>query len=136
MFNKIWRERKQKGKVTFNIFENDDFKFFTFVCLFIFSLSGLVFIVTGSFIRKSLEGFTIFAGDDYVHLSFFITIVGSLIFIFSAFTIYGVYHKLTIIVYTYVFFMFLIVSAEIACIFGGLKLITSIEAKVIYFVPS
>ena len=92
----------------------DDFKFFIFICIFSFCLAGLVLLITGIFILLDLDGFTYFAGEDYMAVTTFITVVGASILVVSCLGIYGVFNDINTIIYTYTFFLFLMITAELA----------------------
>ena len=123
-----WTTTK-KTKQT-RIFGEDDFKFFIFICIFIFCLAGLVLLVTGIFIKSDLEDFEIFAGGDYRAISTFITIVGAFILGVSCLGIYGVFNDINIVIYTYTFFLFLMITAEFAASVSALTLQAGISDKV------
>ena len=73
-----WSIRK-KAKKTTKIFGEDDFKFFVFICVFIFCLAGLMLLITGVFLNSDLQYFTIFAGENYT--ATFIIAVGAFILV-------------------------------------------------------
>ena len=108
-----WSTRK-KAKKTTKIFGEDDFKFFVFICIFIFSLAGLMLLITGVFLKSDLQNFTIFAGENYTAMSTFIIAVGAFILVVSCFGIYGVFNDINTIIYIYSFFLFLIITSQCA----------------------
>ena len=117
-------------KKNIKIFGEDDFKFFIFICICIFCLAGLVLLITGIFIQLDLDGFTYFAGEDYMAVTTFITVVGASILGVSCLGIYGVFNDINTIIYTYTFFLFLMITAELAATTSALKLNTDIGDKV------
>jgi hypothetical protein len=125
-----WKNTKKKSKQSIKIFGEDDFKFFIFICIFIFCLAGLVLLITGIFIQLDLEGFIYFAGEDYMAVTTFITVVGAFILAVSCLGIYGVFNDINTIIYTYTFFLFLMITAELAATTSALKLNTDIGEKV------
>ena len=113
---------KKKSKPIIKIFREDDFKFFIFICIFIFCLAGLVLLITGVFVSSDLHDYTIFAGEDYRAISVFITVVGAFILSISVIGIYGVFNDINTIIYTYFFCLFLIITAQCAASISALKL--------------
>ena len=108
-----WSTRK-KAKKTTKIFGEDDFKFLVFICIFIFSLAGLMLLITSVFLKSDLQNFTIFAGENYTAISTFIIAVGAFILVVSCFGIYDFFNDINTIIYMYAFFLFLIITAQCA----------------------
>ena len=120
---------KRKSKPAIKIFGEDDFKFFIFISIFIFCLAGLVFLITGLYVASNLSSYHIFAGEDYRAIAIFITVMGAFILAVSFLGIYGVFNDINVIIYTYSFFLFLIITAECSASTSALKLRGDIDVK-------
>ena len=124
-----WNATK-KIKDRIKIFGEDDFKFFIFISIFIFCLAGVVLITTGIFIKNEVEEIYLFIGLNHRAISISLVVIGSFILVVSSIGIYGVFKDINAIIYMYTFFLFLMITAQLAISVGPLIGWRNVSSKV------
>merc|ERR1711934_1210514 len=88
-------------------------KYFMIICNIIFALIGTVLIGFGAYAQIEAKDYLNFLGNNYVNTPIFIIILGAIIFVISFFGCCGASKESKCMMYTYGFFLFLILIAQI-----------------------
>jgi CD63 antigen len=88
-------------------------KYFMIISNIIFALIGTILIGFGAYAQIEAKEYLNFLGDNYVNTPIFIIILGAIIFVISFFGCCGASKESKCMMYTYGFFLFLILIAQI-----------------------
>lgn len=88
-------------------------KYFMIIANIIFALIGTILIGFGAYAQIEAKDYLNFLGDNYVNTPIFIIILGAIIFVISFFGCCGASKESKCMMYTYGFFLFLILIAQI-----------------------
>jgi len=88
-------------------------KYFMIICNIIFALIGTVLIGFGAYAQIEAKDYLNFLGNNYVNTPIFIIILGAIIFVISFFGCCGASKESKCMMYTYGFFLFIILIAQI-----------------------
>eukprot|EP00088_Acartia_fossae_P050658 TRINITY_DN5676_c0_g1_i1.p1 TRINITY_DN5676_c0_g1~~TRINITY_DN5676_c0_g1_i1.p1 ORF type:complete len:237 (+),score=53.48 TRINITY_DN5676_c0_g1_i1:128-838(+) len=88
-------------------------KYFMVICNCVFALIGMVLIGFGAYVQIEAKDYVNFLGDNYVNTPIFVIILGGIIFVISFFGCCGACHESKCMMYTYGFFLFFILIAQI-----------------------
>eukprot|EP00088_Acartia_fossae_P048720 TRINITY_DN5320_c0_g1_i2.p1 TRINITY_DN5320_c0_g1~~TRINITY_DN5320_c0_g1_i2.p1 ORF type:complete len:236 (+),score=49.67 TRINITY_DN5320_c0_g1_i2:60-767(+) len=88
-------------------------KYLIFFINFLFALVGLLLIGLGAYIQLSAKEYLDFLSDNYLNTPIFIIIVGVVIFVVAFFGCCGAWNESACMIYTYAFFLVVILIAQI-----------------------
>jgi CD63 antigen len=88
-------------------------KYFMIIVNIIFALIGAVLIGFGAYAQIEAKDYLNFLGDNYVNTPIFIIILGAIIFLIAFFGCCGASKESKCMMYTYGFFLFLVLIAQI-----------------------
>ena len=116
-----WNQARRRSR--YEVFGTDDhdFRFFVFICLFIFFLAGVVSVVIGASLDAASAGYLHFLGPNYRALVMAMVTLGGAIMASTILSSYGAYNNINPITNTFNVFIFFILVAQLMIMSSGIS---------------